>query len=100
MSKIVFLLISICMLATAACNKISNKRTTLVRDCTGTYIKYDGLDYHVCNTEKTDAYTNGSTVKASFKKIKDCNGTAKNAITCAMLHDNNGWIEVVKISGN
>ncbi len=93
-SKTVLPLLAMAIM-TSACNKVKNRLTTVVRDCTGTYIRYDGVDYKVCNTDKTDKYANGDQVKASFKKIKSCNS---NGVSCAMLHESNGWIEVQKIS--
>ena len=70
---------------------------TVIRDCTGTYLRLDGKDYHVCNLEKVSSYPNGTNVVVTFKKIKDCTGLANDAIVCQMLHANEGWIEVEKI---
>jgi hypothetical protein len=79
------------------CKKESNQSVKVVRDCTGAYLRLDGKDYQVCNLEKISAFSDGATVIATFRKIKDCNGSAKDAIVCHMLHANEGWIEVDKI---
>ena len=70
---------------------------TVVRDCTGTYLRFKGKDYHVCNLEKVSSFSDGTTVTATFKKIKECNGSANNVGTCLIIHDNEGWINVEKI---
>ena len=70
----------------AACSK-TNEPATIIRDCTGTYLRLDGKDYHVCNTEKTDSFSSGTIVTASFKKIDACTGTASGTMVCEMLHE-------------
>lgn len=85
-----------------ACNKVDHScyddnngySATLVRDCTGTYLRVDGKDYHVCNTELTDGIANGSLVKTVFYTTPECNGTAKDQVVCLMYHENEGWIDV------
>ena len=80
-----------------ACKKERNQTMTIVRDCTGTYLRIEGKDYQVCNLEKVSSFSDGTLVTATFKKIKECNGSAKDAIVCLMLHPNEGWIEVEKV---
>jgi hypothetical protein len=80
-----------------ACKKERNQTMTIVRDCTGTYLRLEGKDYQVCNLEKVSSFSDGTLVTATFKKIKECNGSAKDAIVCLMLHPNEGWIEVEKV---
>lgn len=66
---------------------------TVVRDCTGTYLRFNEKDYNVCNLEKVSSFPNGILVTATFKKIKNCTGGA----ICHMYHENEGWIQVEKI---
>lgn len=81
----------------SGCTKNRDQNVTVERDCTGTYLRLGGKDYHVCNPEKLSSISDGASVTAIFKKINDCNGSAKDAIVCQMLHENEGWIEVEKI---
>ena len=92
-------LLSLLVLTTlfTSCIKEINKNVTVVRDCTGTYLRMDGKDYQVCNLEKVSPFADGVTVKASFKKLQECNGSARYAIICKMNHQDEGWIEVDKI---
>jgi hypothetical protein len=83
------------ILITISCKKI-NKQVTVVRDCTGTYLRLDEKDYHVCNLEKIATFNDGAIITASFKKISVCNGSAVNSAVCSMLHKNEGWVEVTK----
>lgn len=87
------------VLATALLYSCSKKgqQVTIVRDCTGTYLRMEGKDYHICNTEKTDAFVTGAEVRASFLKINKCKGQANDVPVCEMLHENEGWIKVKKI---
>jgi hypothetical protein len=81
----------------SGCKKEINQTVTVERDCTGTYLRFDGKDYHVCNPEKVASFSDGATARAKFKKIGECNGSARDTIVCKMLHPNEGWIEVSKI---
>ncbi len=94
-SNILILLVLTAMFT--SCKKEGNQTVTVERDCTGTYLRLDGKDYQVCNLEKVSSFSDGTTVTATFKKIKECNGSAKDGIVCHMLHGNEGWIEVEKI---
>lgn len=70
---------------------------TVPRDCTGTYLNYNGKDYRVCNLEAVASFPGGSSVTATFKKIKKCTDSAQDAFVCMMVHENEGWITVEKI---
>lgn len=96
MKRILFLLAVFTVLA-VACKKTPRTTVTVVRDCTGTYLRMDGKDYLVCNLEQVERFADGAVVKASFKRLKECNGSAKDRIVCMMVHEHEGWIEVLSI---
>lgn len=79
------------------CKKDNYLISTVVRDCTGTYLRWGEKDYHVCNTEAVKPYANGTKVKALFFQIKECKGSAVENPVCDMYHPNEGWIEVIGI---
>lgn len=85
------------MFSSVACKKVINETITVVRDCTGTYLRFDGKDYHVCNPEKISSFPGGTEVEATFIKIHDCTGPANDAPACYLLHQSEGWINVEKI---
>jgi hypothetical protein len=96
-SNLIFLILLVLTALFPSCKKERNQTVTVERDCTGTYLRLDGKDYQVCNLEKVSSFSDGATVIATFKKINECKGSAKDAIVCYMLHANEGWIEVDKI---
>ena len=85
---------ALCFFILSACKKDTGKKMTVVKDCTGSYLRSEGKDYHVCNTEKTEGFKDGTTVMASFKKIDKCTGAESDKIVCMMYHENEGWIEI------
>jgi hypothetical protein len=85
------------LLTSIACKKERNKSVTVIKDCTGTYLRAEGKDYHVCNPEKVSSFSSGTNVVATFKRTEECNGSASEAIVCMMFHENEGWIDVIKI---
>jgi hypothetical protein len=96
MKKIFSILIIFIILVTSACKK-ENKSVTLIRDCTGTYLRFNDKDYKVCNLEKVESIPHGENITASFKKIIKCKGSANEGTVCLLLHTNEGWIEVLSI---
>ena len=80
-----------------SCKKEKDQRATVIKDCTGTYLRVDKKDYHVCNLEKVASFPDGAVVTTTFKRLTNCNGSAIDVIVCMMAHENAGWINVEKI---
>jgi hypothetical protein len=80
----------------SSCQKITHDPMTVERDCIGTYLRYNQKDYHVCNPEKLNGLQDGLAVKATYKKIDDCDAS-KTWVVCDMIHENKGWIEILKV---
>ncbi len=76
---------------------MSNEEAIIVRDCTGTYLRYNSKDYQVCNHDKLMAYPDGKEVKVNFTKINQCKGSGSEKNVCHMIHESEGWIEVQKV---
>jgi len=97
-SSLIFTVILLLSAILTNCKKESTQTVTVVRDCTGTYLRWHEKDYQVCNLEKVFSFPHGAVVAATFSKIKECNGSAKDEIVCLMLHPNEGRIEVNRIN--
>jgi len=97
MKVIMLILIPVVSLLLISCEKERTEKVTVIKDCTGSYLRFDGKDYLICNREKAEPFSDGTIVTATFKAIKNCTGSAKDAIVCMMYHQNEGWIEVEKI---
>ena len=74
-----------------------NETVTVIKDCTGAYLRRNGIDYKVCNPEKLSSFQNEINVSASFKQLTACNGSTDHAPTCYMIHQFNSWIEIKNI---
>ena len=96
-NQIVFSILLTLAAMFSSCKKELNQKVTVIRDCTGTYLRLDGKDHQVCNLEKVASFSDGATARATFRKISECNGLAGDTFVCKMLHPNEGWIEVSKI---
>ena len=96
-SNLIFFILLVLTALFPSCKKERSQTLTVERNCTGTYLRLDGKDYKVCNLEKVSSFSDGTTVTATFKKIDECNGAAKDAVVCQTLHPNEGWIEVDEI---
>lgn len=94
-SKIMILTASIAILS--SCTKQHSQNVTVIKDCTGSYLRIDNKDYRVCNLEMVSAFKDGEQISASYQKIKECHGSAIDAIVCMMVHQNEGWIEVLSV---
>jgi len=91
------LVLLLLFLVFSSCKKENDQEVTVVRNCTGTYLRWNQKDYQVCNLEKVSGFEDGASLKATFKKIKTCQGSANDQIVCKMLYPNDGFIEVLKI---
>lgn len=57
---------------------------TVIKGCEGVYLRFNNLDYTVCNEEKLDSFNNGDKVEAKFTKEDNC----KNGkVHCMSIHD-------------
>lgn len=93
--KKLFLLLSLSVIfSLSACksNSTTSDLALVVSDCTGVYLRMDGLDYRVCNSEELKD-KKGKRVKVSYKKIESCNAD-KNKVVCMMYHKNEGLIKI------
>jgi transposase len=93
MIKYTFILLSMVVLLLFSCEK-SGKSVQVVRNCTGIYLRVNGKEYRVCNSEKLSEYPNGVSIKVSYKHIKKCNS---DDIVCMMVYPNDGDIKVLQI---
>ena len=96
MKNIFFILTSIILIAFSSCSEINNRNMTVIKDCTGSYLRFNNKDYHICNFEIVDEFGDETEVKASFNKIETCSNLEGIAV-CEMYHKNEGLINVTEI---
>ncbi|CAN5900762.1 hypothetical protein BH11BAC7_BH11BAC7_15510 [soil metagenome] len=99
MKTVIYFTTAILLLTFSSCAE-KDKTATVIKDCSGTYLRIDKKDYHVCNLETVDGFKDGTTITVAFKKLTACDGSANDAVICYMLHENEGWIEVETINGS
>ena len=93
--KLINLLFIITLTATLfSCDKEKNQSATIIRDCTGTYLRIDSKDYLVCNIEKTNEFEENDSVVVTYRAINDC---SSNGAVCLLYHKNEGPVKVYKI---
>lgn len=68
----------------------------VIRDCTGTYLRYKGKDYKVCNAARLKTYQDQEQIKAGFHAITKCNSD-DGSTDCKMYHAHEGLVEVTQI---
>lgn len=71
-------------------------KAEFIKDCTGSYLRMDGNDYKICNTQNTESYEHNDVVNASIRKIKECGNSSPDVMTCKMYHAYVANIEVRK----
>ncbi len=82
------------MLLSLSCGK-TNKDVTVIKDCTGSYLRLNDKDYKICNDDIVANLNSGTEVVASFKKVDDCEDGFQ--AICEMYHAHKGWIKVTEI---
>ena len=95
MKKISFILLCF-IFSFSACSKVNNREMIVVKDCTGSYLRFNENDYKICNIETVSDIEGGTIVTASFKEINACTNPAASGL-CELYHKNEGWVIVTKI---
>jgi hypothetical protein len=95
MKKLLFITTVAVLLTLFSCKRETNTMT-VVKDCTGTYLRIHGKDFKVCNLGKLSSVPAGATVTATLKKIDNCK-SLDDRFFCMMFHENEGWVEIVKL---
>ena len=76
-----------------SCKDVTGSRSIILRDCSGTYIQLDSLQYKVCNTGKVDLFEDSSRIRIRFKQIDKC-PDIDTSIVCDKSHPIKGEIYV------
>jgi len=95
MIKQIYLLTVALLLTLVSCNEQSKESMTVIKDCTGTYLRMNETDYFVCNYELLASHTEGEIISVTFKET-DCEN-ASEVVTCMMHHPYESKIEIIKI---
>ncbi len=70
---------------------------TIVRDCTGTYLRVaENEDYLVCNSDILASKKDGEKVSIVYDYTKECK-ERDGKIMCMMFHENKGMIRVKSV---
>lgn len=79
-------------------NATTTAEVEVVRDCTGTYIRYHEKDYQVCNFEILKDIEDGKLITAELYRMDGCDNPAFNdMIVCMMYHENEGWVRISSV---
>jgi hypothetical protein len=89
------LIFGLILVTFSSCSKVNDKNMIVVKDCTGSYLRYHDKDYLICNYQIVEQLEHGTEVKASFEKIETCPDC--DFIACQMLHTHEGLITVSEI---
>lgn len=69
---------------------------TVIKDCTGSYLRYDQKEYLICNVETVEGIQSNTKVEVSYTLLDSC--SALNDIeSCYMLHKYESIIKITKI---
>lgn len=90
------LTLSLLSLLVFSCASMKEKGQTMkvVRDCTGTYLRFNEKDFHVCNLDAVKDFADNQVVEASFTKASECKDPSQPDMVCMMYHENEGWIKI------
>jgi hypothetical protein len=80
-----------------SCKKERDIEAVIITDCTGKYLRTNGKDYKVCNTDKIENYTDGQIVEVTFKRTKECIDEGNNQFVCDLFHEFDSWAQVINI---
>lgn len=98
--KKIFLSLLFGGLVVTSCTSIipeSSESGTIVRDCTGTYVRFAGKgDYLVCNDWLVKDRKEGEVLTFVYAFSKDCTHK-RDVATCRLFHENKGKIQIKSV---
>ena len=93
------IILAVSAISFLSCKSVPDSRQsgTVVRDCTGTYLRIaENRDYLVCNAEVLADKKEGANVELTFVYTKECT-ERDGKIMCMMYHENKGVIRVKSV---
>lgn len=101
MSKLILktaFLLTITVALLSSCKK-EQTESTVIRDCTGTYLRFDSIDWPVCNSDFISDVPTGESINVTYKKVGNGKCADKGKPVCMLFHPNTAdeWVKVTKI---
>lgn len=96
MNKVIFT-VAIAAIMVSACNKSKGPNATVIRECAGVFLKIDGKDYNVCNSDKLKRYPAGARIHVGYNHISECANPDYDAPLCLVGYPSEGWIEITEV---
>ncbi|MNK46477.1 hypothetical protein D3C87_652610 [compost metagenome] len=93
------LILAISALSIFSCKAVHDRLQTgtIVRDCTGTYVRVaENEDYLVCNADILATKNDGEKVSVVYDYTKECK-ERDGKIMCMMFHENKGMISIKNV---
>lgn len=78
------------------CQAGESQTITMVRDCTGSYLRINEKDYQLCNPEMLTDFADGSTLHLEYQLVDSCKEQTPSGPVCAMYHEKEGWVYATK----
>lgn len=93
------LVLLILIIILPSCNRKYSQSASIVRDCTGTYLRWKNADYYILNDEITDEFNDAEEVNVTFKDVTKNTDklTFENESNCMLYHAIEGIVEIKKI---
>jgi hypothetical protein len=88
------LLLSFALAFSSSCKKVECHPATVLRDCTGTYLKIGAKEYFVCNPGKIASYSENSIINVDYKLSEGCDD---GQIHCEMLRLSDGRLLIKSV---
>lgn len=77
--------------------KTYKEKVIVIRDCSGTYIRFNGNDFKVCNDAVLESFENKSEVQLFFTDVNLCE-VEENVATCMLYHGFMGSVHIENIT--
>ncbi len=81
----------------SSCEKGSYEKMTVVRDCTGTYLRHNMTDFRVCNPAVIQYVEAETSIEVNFEKVNSCRTPAEDTVFCDLYHKHDGMVEILNV---
>ncbi|HLP56129.1 MAG TPA: hypothetical protein VK151_13925 [Fluviicola sp.] len=89
------LLSAICFSSHFAESQSRYRKATIIRNCTGTYLRFGKKSYMVCNSDKLGTFASNQKLKVKTRQVESC--PAPEGEICLLYYEYKGSVEILGI---
>lgn len=80
-------------LSLSGCTDSQTQTAIVIKNCTGSYLRFEDNDFKICNQEIIESYQEDEVITANLRHIDHCSYD----YACNLYYPFEGWVEILEI---